>query len=172
MMGYGDDASVADSILKAVVRKYDEVIIGIHQFNKYPARNFGFTAAALALVKNIQQSTHAITMVFGNPYALKNFCDAKDLVACYEDDPVFQQEAFNWLSGDFVAHGKLPVTVCDAFHYGDGIDNYGLLELQKTKPSDVYVDSNGLLTIDTIANTAIYLHAFPVALYWLRRTTR
>ncbi|HYK46368.1 MAG TPA: serine hydrolase, partial [Parafilimonas sp.] len=90
-----------------------------------------------------------------------NFCDAKDLVACYEDDPVFQQEAFNWLNGDFVAHGKLPVTVCDAFHYGDGIDNYGLLELQQTSPSDVYVDSTGLLTIDTIANTAIYLHAFP-----------
>ena len=43
-----------------------------------------------------------ITMVFGNPYALKNFCDADNLIECYEDDPIFQQAAFNWLNGEFV----------------------------------------------------------------------
>ena len=32
---------VADSIFKQVDSNYDAVIIGVHQFNKYPARNFG-----------------------------------------------------------------------------------------------------------------------------------
>ena len=43
-MNYNDDSTVADSILKILTANYDAVIIGVHQFNKYPARNFGLTA--------------------------------------------------------------------------------------------------------------------------------
>jgi CubicO group peptidase (beta-lactamase class C family) len=161
MMNYSDDASIANSIFNKVNSNYDEVIIGIHQFNKYPNKNFGLSLNAINLVKNLQQSTHAITMVFGNPYVLKNFCDASNLVECYEDDPFFQEAAFNWLNGQFVAQGKLPVTVCDAFHYGDGITNYGLPELEEVNPLEVGLDSTKLADIDSIAQAAIYLHAMP-----------
>ena len=91
MMRYNDDPSVADSIFKYIDSNYDAVIIGVHGFNKYPANNFGLTLSALDLIKNLQASTHALTMVFGNPYALKNFCDADNLIECYEDDPIFQR---------------------------------------------------------------------------------
>ena len=43
----------------------------------------------------------------------------------------FSEAAFNWLNGEFVAAGKLPVTVCDAFHYGDGITDLGLKNYRK-----------------------------------------
>jgi beta-glucosidase-like glycosyl hydrolase/CubicO group peptidase (beta-lactamase class C family) len=161
-MGYDDNATKADSILKKVSGNYDAVVIGVHRFNKYPARNFGLTSNALNLIKNLQSSTHAITMVFGNPYALKNFCDADNLLECYEDDAYFQQAAFNWLNGEFTAQGKLPVTVCDAFHYGDGITDFGLEKIATANPATVGLDSSKLYTvIDSVAADAIAQHATP-----------
>jgi beta-glucosidase-like glycosyl hydrolase/CubicO group peptidase (beta-lactamase class C family) len=160
-MNYGDDQSVADSIFKRVDSNYGAVIIGVHQFNKYPAKNFGLTSSAINLIKNLQASTKALTMVFGNPYALKNFCDADNLIECYEDDPFFQEAAFYWLNNEFVASGKLPVTVCDAFHYGDGITDLGLKKIPEAKPFDVGLDSAKLYVIDSLANDAIAQHATP-----------
>ena len=161
LMNYDDDASVADSIFSHVDSGYDAVIIGVHQFNKYPAKNFGLTLNTINLIKNLQATTHALTMVFGNPYALKNFCDANNLIECYEDDSVFQKAAFDWLSGDFIAEGKLPVTVCDAYHYGDGITDLGLQKLAEVKPETVGIDSLKLTVIDSLANDAIMQHATP-----------
>ncbi len=161
MMDYSDDASIGDSIFKHIDSNYDAVIIGVHHFNKYPAKNFGLTLSALDLIKNLQSSTHALTMVFGNPYVLKNFCDADNLIECYEDDPIFEEAAFNWLNGDFTAAGKLPVTVCDAFHYGDGITDIGLQKLQEAKPIEVGLDSAKLSIIDSLADDAIAQHATP-----------
>ncbi len=161
-MKYDDDTSVADSIFKKVDSGYDAVIIGVHQFNKYPAKNFGFTLNALGLIKNLQATTHALTMVFGNPYALKNFCDADNLMECYEDDSIFQQAAYNWLKGDFIAEGKLPVTVCDAYHYGDGITDFGLQKLAQVNPAEAGFDSIKMYSeIDSIAANAIAQHATP-----------
>ena len=162
LLDYSDDSLIADSIFKKVDSNYDAVVIGVHQFNKYPARNFGLSINALNLIKNLQSSTHAITIVFGNPYALKNFCDADNLVECYEDDPIFQQTAFDWLNGEFVAQGKLPVTVCNAFHYGDGITDWGLKKLAEVNPLEAGFDSAKLYTvIDSIAADAIAQHATP-----------
>lgn len=162
MMDYSDDASIADSIKKHVDSNYDAVVIGVHQFNKYPAKNFGLTLTALNLIKDLQVANHTITMVFGNPYALKNFCDADNLVACYDDDPIFQEAAYNWLTNQFVASGKLPVTVCNAFHYGDGIVDLGLQKLPEVNPIEAGIDSSTLYhSIDSLANNAIFNHATP-----------
>ncbi|MFT4154678.1 glycoside hydrolase family 3 N-terminal domain-containing protein [Parafilimonas sp.] len=161
LMNYNDGAAVAAAIEKAVDSNYDAVIIGVHGLKKYPSGNFGLSANALGLIKNLQSNNKALTMLFGNPYALKNFCDADNVMACYEDDATFQEAAFSWLEGEFVAQGKLPVTVCDAFHYGDGIVNLGLKELQTASPAEVGLDSAKLFTIDSLASDAIAQHATP-----------
>ena len=59
--------------------------------------------------------------MFGNPYAIKNFCNARVLVACYEDDAITQTTAADLLYGRLSAKGKLPVTVCESLQYGSGI---------------------------------------------------
>ncbi|MFZ1801033.1 MAG: hypothetical protein WAU24_14290, partial [Chitinophagaceae bacterium] len=68
-----------------------------------------------------QVSTPVLTMTFGNPYAIDNFCTTKNLVACYEDDSIFQTAAYDWLRGKYKAEGKLPVTVCPEFPFGFGL---------------------------------------------------
>jgi beta-glucosidase-like glycosyl hydrolase/CubicO group peptidase (beta-lactamase class C family) len=172
LLNYDDNAAVADSIFKRVDSNYDAVIIGVHQFNKYPAKNFGLSPNAIDLIKNLQSSTHALTMVFGNPYALKNFCDADNLIECYEDDAIFQEAAFNWLTGLFIASGKLPVTVCDAFHYGDGIVDLGLKKIPEASAYSVGIDSVKLSAIDSLANDAIVQHATPGCVVLVEKDNR
>jgi hypothetical protein len=79
--------------------------------------------AHTSIVKKLQQQTTAITFLFGNAYAAKNWCDAKNLVVCYEDDAIVQLSAFELLKGDLHYKGTLPVTVCDSYKFGFGICN-------------------------------------------------
>lgn len=120
---YTKDSLDALRLIKSLNGKYDLIIIGLHGYAKYPANNFGISLSATMLIKAMQAqvSTPVLTIAFGNPYAIGNFCAAKNLVACYEDDAIFQNAAFDWLMGKFKAEGKLPVTVCPEFRFGFGM---------------------------------------------------
>jgi beta-N-acetylhexosaminidase len=118
---YKQDAGRILSMVSLIKKRYKKVVIGIHNYARVPANNFGISQAAINLVTQLQQQTSSITFVFGNPYAIKNWCDAKNLIACYEDDEIVQLTAADLLQGKIVAKGKLPVTICDAFPFGTGI---------------------------------------------------
>lgn len=118
---YKDGQDKADDILKAVPKdgKYDVIIVGIHNYALKPADNFGISPAAINLYKQLN-FIKTVTLTFGNVLATKNFCDAWTLLACYQDDPITQQAAADYLSGKFELQGKLPVSVC-RFKFGAGI---------------------------------------------------
>lgn len=122
---YSQDAGRILSIVELIKKRYKKVIIGIHNYNRVPANNFGISKAAVDMVTQLQQQTKAITFVFGNPYAIKNWCTAKNIVACYEDDEIIQNTAIDLLQGKITARGKLPVTVCEEYQYGSGIVSTG-----------------------------------------------
>ncbi|MES2850002.1 MAG: glycoside hydrolase family 3 N-terminal domain-containing protein [Bacteroidota bacterium] len=103
------------------LKDYSKVIIGIHNYNRKPENNFGISAPAIDLVTQLQEKTNSATFVFGNPYSIKNFCNAPNLVACYEDDPIIQNAAADFLMGKIPAKGVLPVTVCEEYKFGSGI---------------------------------------------------
>jgi beta-N-acetylhexosaminidase len=110
------------STVELIKKRYKKIIIGIHAYSRVPANNFGISKAAVDLITQLQQQTNAITFVFGNPYAIKNFCTSQNLVACYEDDSIIQNAAIDLLQGKIQAKGKLPVTVCNSFKFGSGIN--------------------------------------------------
>lgn len=151
----------ATATLQLLRDRYDVVVIGVHNYNRYPANNFGISQTSLSLIKLIQEQFKTITMVFGNPYLIKNFCDSKVLVACYEDDPVTQEVAADLLRGRFEARGKLPVTVCESLPYGSGIlpDH----RLAVVPPDQLGFKADELKGIDSIVNDAIAKHAIPGA---------
>lgn len=120
-VSYKDSIAACDSLLNVFGGKYDAVVIGLHQLTKYPSNNFGMSKTAVYLLNGLQANNNAITFLFGNPYAVKNMCDAKNLVACYEDDIIFQQQAFEVLNGNLQPQGTLPVTVCEKYAFGSGI---------------------------------------------------
>jgi beta-glucosidase-like glycosyl hydrolase/CubicO group peptidase (beta-lactamase class C family) len=157
---YKQDAANITEIIASVKKQYKKVIIGIHAFSRTPANNFGISKNAVDLVTRLQQNTNAITFVFGNPYAIKNWCDAKNLIACYEDDDIIQNTAIDLLQGRIPAKGKLPVTVCDRFKYGTGITFNALNPAKKYNGS---IDAEKLTVIDSIAADAIAKGATPGA---------
>ncbi|MFP5041176.1 glycoside hydrolase family 3 protein [Parasediminibacterium sp. JCM 36343] len=121
---YGNkiNISAAQQLINTLQQKqYDAIIIGVHNYSRRPANNFGLDNASIYLLKALQQTPNPITIFFGNPYAIKFACDAPTLLACYEDDSSIQQVAADWLEGKLIAKGKLPVTVCGNLKFGDGV---------------------------------------------------
>jgi CubicO group peptidase (beta-lactamase class C family) len=101
-------------------------------------------------------------MIFGNPYVIKNMCDTRVLVACYDDENITQATAADFLYGRFVAKGKLPVTTCESFQYGEGIINKRLLP--EVPAADLGFDAAKMgQDIDSIVNDAIRNKAIPGA---------
>ncbi len=155
-----DDKQIADIVARAK-KNYKHVVIGVHGYARSPVNNFGISKNAISLVTELQQKTKAVTFIFGNPYAIKNWCGAKNLVACYEDDDIIQNTAIDLLQGKIPAKGKLPVTVCDGFKYGYGID----LKATASAPNPARnkLDAAKLVVIDSIAEDAISKGATPGA---------
>ena len=159
---YKQDSGRILSTVALIRSRYKSVVIGIHGYNRFPANNFGISNAATSLTQQLQQQTKSITFVFGNPYAIKNFCDAKNLIVCYEDDSITQNTAADILQGKLFTKGKLPVTVCNNYKYGSGvaINNNSLPVVD---PITVGLDPVKLNAIDSIAEDAIKNNATPGA---------
>jgi beta-N-acetylhexosaminidase len=109
---YKDDSVKAQSLAAQInVDKYEEVIIGIHDYSLRPANNYNISKPALSLWNNVQKN--AITVLFGNVYAGELFCNASTLVAAYQDDSITHDAAADFLENRINANGKLPVSVCE-----------------------------------------------------------
>jgi beta-N-acetylhexosaminidase len=156
---YKQDSRRILSTVELIKDRYQSVVIGVHNYNRYPANQFGISNEAFDLIRQIQQNNKTIIFDFGNPYALKNFCDAKNLIACYEDDSITQHAAIDILKGKIKARGTLPVTVCENYKYGSGIVAPALMP--KATPEETGLDSKKLSVIDSIANAGIAGGAYP-----------
>lgn len=134
---------------------YDEIIVGLHGYNKGPARNFGISNKAIELANAIKaKNENTLLMTFGNPYAIKNFSDWNNIISVYEDDDIFQNVAYDLLSGKTGTKGTLPVTVSDRFQYGTGI----LLNTEDLVQKPQGYDFS---KIDSLANDGIAKGAYP-----------
>jgi beta-glucosidase-like glycosyl hydrolase/CubicO group peptidase (beta-lactamase class C family) len=158
LMDYKDSTSLP-TLLKKLKRKYKKIIVSVSNYSRRPANNYGLSKDAVTLLQYLQEKDNAIIFTFGNPYAIKNFCNAKNLIAAYEDDNLTQLAASELLQGKITAKGKLPVTVCEDFKFGAGITaNHYMPYVQ---PENVGLSSTKLAVIDTIVDKAIAQHAMP-----------
>ena len=158
---FKQDSLQAIALLDSV-KQFKKIIIGIHGFNRPPLNNFGISKAAVDLASAIQQQNTALTFLFGNPYAVKNWCNAKNLIVCYEDDEIIQNTALDMLQGKIRPQGTLPVTVCDNFHFGSGIVSAPFF-LPNADAGNSGFDPVKLYAIDSITNDAIAKGATPGA---------
>ncbi len=157
---YKEDSSAAGSLLTRLGDEYDRLVIGVHNYSRRPADQYGISSAAYSLISQLHSRYPVVTFVFGNPYAIKNIgVLPANLVECYEDDEITQQAAADILQGKITAKGKLPVTVSEELQYGTGIieNNY----FPYVSPESAGLQSSVLSRIDSIANDAIAKHATP-----------
>ncbi|HEX6913629.1 MAG TPA: serine hydrolase, partial [Chitinophagaceae bacterium] len=142
-------------------KHYGAVIVGLHNYSRRPSGNFGISKSIVSLLQQLQQRDSTIIFVFGNPYAIKNFNEAKNLVACYEDDEQTHLAAADLLRGKFTAKGELPVTVSDNLPYGTG--NTANYYFPYTTPAEAGVASGMETEIDSLVNDGIAKGAMPGA---------
>jgi len=112
-------AAYAALLQKVSAKKYDAIIVGIHDFNNRPNENYKISTEAISFWKKLN-AKNVFTFVFGNVLASSNFCGAKNLVACYQNDAITQQAAADLINGKIGAQGTLPVSVCK-FRYGQSL---------------------------------------------------
>jgi len=151
----------ARAALDLIKNRYDVVIIGLHNYSRFPANNYGVSASAMLLLQQLQQQTRSVIFTFGNPYIMGNICDPKTLVACYEDDDITQQTAADLLEGKIFAKGKLPVTACPELKGGQGLTSCSLLP--SIDPSAMGFNISKLQAIDSIVLDGIKQQAYPGA---------
>ncbi|MEJ0081016.1 MAG: glycoside hydrolase family 3 N-terminal domain-containing protein [Puia sp.] len=157
---YGLDSVKASAAFELLRNRYDLIVIGLHNINRYPAHDFGISAPALNLLKELSRLPNTVSFVFGNPYALKYVCDASILMECYDDNDITQGVAADWLNGKFLASGRLPVSVCNGISAGFGI-SYSRGPLPESAPESLGFNPAKLLRIDSICKRAIALQAAP-----------
>jgi beta-N-acetylhexosaminidase len=157
---YGLDSVKAAAAFELLRNRYDMIVIGLHNINRYPAHDFGISAAALQLLSNLDHLPGSATFIFGNPYALKYVCDASLLLECYDDNDITQGVAADWLSGKFQASGRLPVSVCNGLKAGFGI-TFSRGVLPEVPAESLGFNPAKLQRIDSICKRAIALQAAP-----------
>ena len=107
----GDRQSAEELITLLKHKTYDAIVIGVHNYSRRPANNYGLSKASVYLINELQQQANTATLFFGNPYAMKVSSNAPNLIACYEDDEIVQQAAADILVGKAKAVGTLPVSI-------------------------------------------------------------
>lgn len=145
----------ADSIVQILKRNYTAVFIAIHELPRYPANNFNMSNAVVKTIQQVSSSMPTNLIIFGNPYAAKSYCENKNIILAYDDDPITHVVAAKVIRGALGTEGQLPVTVCASLPYGAGIARK---INPHTEPSASMLNEN---KIDSVIQDAIERKAAP-----------
>ncbi len=143
------------------LKKYDVVVIGLHDMSQFASKGFGLTASTKKMVESLSKETKVVVTVFGNPYALKYFDNVDWLLEAYNDDVDTEDLAAQSLFGAFGLKGRLPVTASSLSRFNDGVSTIKSFRMGYTIPEEVGLDSKILSKIDAIALEAITKKATP-----------
>jgi beta-glucosidase-like glycosyl hydrolase/CubicO group peptidase (beta-lactamase class C family) len=157
------------SLIELLKQRYDAVVIGVHGLTRFPGKNFGMSDAAISLIRQADAEKPAAVFLFGNPYAAIPFCTVKNLIVCYEDEPIIHDAAANILNGQIQPKGKLPVTICESMPAGTGVQ---MPAMPYTEPGRVGVSASALMALDSLARDAIRQQATPGCVVLVARNGR
>ena len=146
------------------LKPYNLVIIGIHNLNLSPTRNYGTTQGMSYLIKQLRGKTKIVS-VFGNAYALDKIDGietADGLILGYQENTITEELSTQAIYGSIAVTGRLPVNVNAYFRLNDGISIKKIDRLKYTIPEEVKVSSTYLeRRIDSIAMLGINQKAYP-----------
>lgn len=152
--------NVSNNRIKQLAKK-DIVIVAVHNIGKNAKNNFGIASGIQKAVRTISSKTKVLVVVFGTPYALKNFPTAQGAVVAFNDEILTQQLAARGIAGALPFRGRLPVSASTKFQYGMGKDTEVQKMMYASSPESVGLDASILSKIDRIAAEMIREKAAP-----------
>ena len=155
----GSDSNALKNIEQQLT-SYDQVIVGLHNYNRRPANHFEIPSNLIEFLKRPghENWTH---IILGNPYAVAEFPNIHNILFAYEDNAQTQNAVLQWLEGAIEAVGVLPVTVTDQFTYGTGhsLPSTTKTAIQQQAVTGIQIEK--LAAIDSLVADAIQKKAIP-----------
>ncbi len=154
---------VVDTLFN-LLKKYDHVIVSIHNLSTNAGRNFNIHTGMFNMVQKLSQIKESICCVFGNSYVLGKFTRLGDydaLTISYEDTYLPQYLTAQSLFGVIQTQGHLPVSPSTDFKQGRGEQVAIINRLKFTLPEEVNANHAALNKIDSIVQQAIKDTIFP-----------
>jgi beta-glucosidase-like glycosyl hydrolase/CubicO group peptidase (beta-lactamase class C family) len=150
----------AEAIKAAKKKSVKAVIVSVQGLGRNPANNFGLGDTAIQAISKLANMESSTLVLLGNPYALGALEKAafKNIAVAYEDDAIFQNTAYDWLTGIFQAEGTLPVSI-GKWQAGDGI--VGHAAIPRAAPATMGMNAQVLAKIEAIARQGIDSAAYP-----------
>jgi beta-glucosidase-like glycosyl hydrolase/CubicO group peptidase (beta-lactamase class C family) len=142
------------------LKKYDRVIIALHDMSKYERKQFGVTRKTRQLIDKLSTETEVVLVLFGSPYALTYFQNHDEIIVSYTEDSIMQDRTAQAIFGADDIRGKLPVSV-GKYKYGEGVQRETLGRLGYVLPSEVGMMIDSLRLIDNIVEEMIAKKAAP-----------
>ena len=155
----GSDSNALKNIEQQLTN-YDQVIVGLHNYNRRPANHFEIPSNLIQFLKRPghENWTH---IILGNPYAVAEFPNIHNILFAYEDNAQTQNAVLQWLEGSFEAVGVLPVTVTDQFTYGTGHSVPSTTKTANQEQAVTGIQIEKLAAIDSLVADAIQKKAIP-----------
>jgi len=159
-IGAGDTDQL--NSLNATLAEFDQVMIGLHNYSRRPAKQFEIPTAFISYL-NEDHPANWVHLVFGNPYAVADFNKIKNILFAYEDNTYTQNAALDWLEGKIQATGTLPVTISDNLPMGETytIETSPIYTIKEAAEAPLGINIEKLNVIDSIVADAIQKKAIP-----------
>ncbi len=154
----------ANERLADKLKFYDVIITAFHAGSVRPKNDFGMPKGWREWLANLPKDKENALILFGNPLALKEKCDLKEvnsIVLGYENNYIALERMSQFIFGAIPAHGKLPFSISEEFprEFGKDVESTG--RLKYSQPEEIGVDPLKLAEIDKIAKSSITAGAFP-----------
>ena len=146
--------------IKDSLKGFEQVIVGLHGYNRRPANHFEIPAATLEFL-NEKGHEDWIHLLFGNPYAVGHFSKIHNILLAYEDTKYSHLAVQKWLEGKEQASGVLPVTINETLQYGMPSEAPIKKKILTEACLPAIIDQAKLAIIDSIVADAIQKEAIP-----------
>ncbi|NNF36323.1 MAG: serine hydrolase [Saprospiraceae bacterium] len=160
LKAHKDMDSKRRSRLLKELKKYDQVIVSIHDMSKLRSKGYGVSDSTLQFLDVLYKQNKVTTVLFGSPYALEKWGYRDQMIVAYNEDPLTQDITAQAICGATPFRGRLPVSV-GSYKYGQGEDREDLARLGYDIPESVGMSSATLASIDTLMAEMISDRAAP-----------
>ncbi len=138
----------------------DVVVLGLHGMSRWAHKAYGLSDAQVDFAARLARRTRVVLVLFGTPYALERFPDARHVLVAYDEFAEGQRAAARALFGQQPLRGRLPVSAGAAWPLGSGMD-LAAARLRPAEPGGARFPEASAARIDSIVERALALGATP-----------